>query len=174
VHSERLTYRPVTPADLDAFHGLVGDEHIRRFMMDGKVFPAEWSLGHIRDSQALVASTGMGLWLAHDKQTGELVGFCGFLVLPEVHAQPELMYAMTARFTGRGLATEMARASIAEARRHAPADEIVASVDEVNAASVRVLEKLGFDRVGTKPGAFGDILMMRLAGAAAMAAQASR
>ena len=81
---------------------------------------------------------------------------------------------MTARFTGRGLATEMAAASIAEARRHAPFDQILASVDEVNAASVCVLQKLGFDRVGTKPGAFGDILMMSLPGAALPATRASR
>jgi len=171
--SERLSYRAVTPADLQAFHGLVRDEHIRRFMMDGNVFSPEWSLGHIRDSQALLASTGKGLWLAHEKQTGELVGFCGFLLLPEVHDRPELVYALTERFTGRGFATEMAHASIAEARRHAPLDEILASVDAVNAASVRVLQKLGFDRVGTQPGAFGDILMMRLRDAAAREAGAS-
>ena len=162
VRSERLTYRPVTPADLDAFHGLVRDEHVRRYLMDGNVFPPEWSAGQIRDSQALFASTGIGLWLAHDSQSGALVGFCGFLVLPEVHARPELVYAMAEQFTGRGLATEMARASIAEARAHAPLDEILASVDEVNAASVRVLDKLGFERAGTKPGAFGNMLMMRL------------
>ena len=161
--SERLTYRPVTPADVDAFHGLVQDEHVRRYLMDGNVFPREWSAAHVRDSQALFESTGIGLWLAHDKQTGELVGFCGFLVFPEVHARPELVYALPARFTGRGLATEMARAAIADARTHAPFDEILASVDEINAASVRILDKLGFDNVDTKPGAFGNLLLMRLA-----------
>lgn len=160
--SARLTYRPVAPADLDAFHGLVEDEHIRRYMMDGQSFPREWSAAHIRASQALFERLGVGLWLAHDEQTDELVGFCGFLVLPEVHDGPELVYALRERFTGRGFATEMARASIAEARAHPAFGEIVASVDAVNAASVRILEKLGFDRVGTQPGAFGDMLLLRL------------
>ena len=40
--------------------------------------------------------------------------------------------------------------------------EIVASVDDVNRASVRVLEKLGFEPVGIRPGAFGDMLLLRL------------
>jgi RimJ/RimL family protein N-acetyltransferase len=142
VLSARLTYRPVAPADLDAFHGLVEDEHIRRYMMDGQSFPREWSAAHIRASQALFERLGVGLWLAHDEQTDELVGFCGFLVLPEVHDGPELVYA--------------------EARAHPAFGEIVASVDAVNAASVRILEKLGFDRVGTQPGAFGDMLLLRL------------
>src|SRR5205823_13308634 len=104
----------------------VQDEHIRRYMMDGEIFPPEWSAGHIRASQALFDRLGVGLWLAHDRQTGELVGFCGYLVLPEVHATPELVYALRERFTGRGLATEMARACIFEARRpKAFPDELV-------------------------------------------------
>lgn len=65
------------------------------------------------------------------------------------------------RFTGRGYATEMAGAAIEEARRHGCA-EIVAGVDEVNAASLRVLEKLGFERTATLQGAFGHMLVCRL------------
>ena len=138
------------------------DEHIRRYMMDGRIFPPEWSAGHIRASQALFDRLSVGLWLAHDRTTGALVGFCGYLVLPEVHATPELLYALRAPFTGRGLATEMARACIAEAVKRKAFTEILASVDAINAASVRVLEKLGFERVAIRPGAFGDMLMLRL------------
>ena len=50
---------------------------------------------------------------------------------------------------------------------HAPepdSAEIIAAVDEVNAASVRVLEKLGFERVSTLQGAFGDMFSYRLHG----------
>jgi hypothetical protein len=40
--------------------------------------------------------------------------------------------------------------------------EIVAGGDEVNAASLRVLEKLGFERTISHPGAFGLMWMYRL------------
>jgi hypothetical protein len=43
MRSERLRYEPVTPAALDVFHTLVQDEHVRRYLMDGKVMPREWS-----------------------------------------------------------------------------------------------------------------------------------
>ncbi|HMF44230.1 MAG TPA: GNAT family N-acetyltransferase [Polyangia bacterium] len=162
--SKRLTYRPLTAADLEAFSGLVQDEHIRRYMMDGNVFPPSWSAGHIRSSEGLFARLGVGLWLVHEKVTGALVGFCGFLVLPEVHNEPELVYAMRGPFAGRGFATEMARAAIAEARARGAFAEILASVDAINAASVRVLDKLGFQHVATRPGAFGDMLFYRLGG----------
>jgi RimJ/RimL family protein N-acetyltransferase len=39
---------------------------------------------------------------------------------------------------------------------------VVTSVDEVNAASLRVLSKLGFERCGSRPGAFGATLTLRL------------
>jgi RimJ/RimL family protein N-acetyltransferase len=150
--------------DLDAFSGLVQDGHIRRYMMDGQIFPPSWSAGHIRESEALFDRAGVGLWLVNEKTTGALVGFCGFLVLPEVHGVPELVYALREPFTGRGYASEMARATIADARAHGAFAEIIASVDAVNTASVRVLEKLGFRRTGKHPGAFGDMLLFRLEG----------
>jgi RimJ/RimL family protein N-acetyltransferase len=159
--SERLEYRPVTPASLDDFHTLVQDDHVRRYLMDGELLPREWSEQCVRESTGLFERRGVGLWLAHQRDTGEVVGFCGFLALPSMQ-QPQLVYAMFERYTGRGYATEMARAAIAEARRHSGFSTIVASVDEANVASVRVLEKLGFRRTASRPGAFGDVIELVL------------
>jgi RimJ/RimL family protein N-acetyltransferase len=161
MQSERLIYRPLAPGTLDAFHRLVQDEHVRRYMMDGQIFPREWSEARMRESQALLERRGVTIWLAQDKASGEVVGFCGFWVAPSF-VEPQLLYALRERWTGRGLATEMARAAIAHARSTAGFDEIVADADEVNAASLRVLEKLGFERVGVRPGAFGSVLLLRL------------
>jgi len=160
--SERLEYRPVTAATLDDFHRLVQDDHVRRYLMDGELLPREWSEKRVRDSTALFERCGVGLWLAHQRESGDVMGFCGFLDIPSMHPQPQLVYAMFKRCTGQGYATEMARASIAEARRHSGFSTIVASVDEANVASVRVLEKLGFRRASRHPGAFGDALLFVL------------
>jgi [ribosomal protein S5]-alanine N-acetyltransferase len=160
--SERLRYRPLAPDTLYDFHRLVQDEHVRRYMMDGHVFPLEWSEQHMRDSQALLARRGVGIWLAYAADTSELAGFCGFATLSPL-PEPQILYALFGRFAGHGLATEMARASIAMARAQTGFGDIVADVDEVNAASVRVLAKLGFERVDVRPGAFGNVLVLRLA-----------
>ncbi len=157
--SERLIYAPVSPATLDAFHALVRDEHVRRYLMDGELLPREWTEDRIRESLALFERRGVGLWLAHARSTRDLVGFCGFLEI-SIDKDPELVYAMFERFTGQGYGTEMARAAMADARRHSEFATIVATVDEVNVASVRILEKLGFVRTATQPGRFGDVLVM--------------
>jgi ribosomal-protein-alanine N-acetyltransferase len=162
--SERLTYEPLAPAQLGAFHSLVEDEHVRRYLMDGEVFPREWSAERIRESEDLFRRRGVGIWLARERASRELVGFCGFLELPQVHPEPQLVYAMFERFTGKGLAGEMARAAIAQARAHPGFETIIAAVDEVNAASLRVLDKLGFERFATQPGHFGNVSVLRLEG----------
>jgi [ribosomal protein S5]-alanine N-acetyltransferase len=162
MRSERLTFSPVSPTTIDDLHALVQDDHVRRYLMDGDALPREWTEERVRDSVNLFARRGVGLWLAHSGATADLVGFCGFLEVPSVHSEPQLVYAMFERFTGGGLGTEMARAAIAEARRHQGFATIIASADEANVASIRILEKLGFKRVGTCPGRLGDVFVMVL------------
>ena len=162
--SPRLVYAPLAASDLDVFHGLVVDEHVRRFLLDGAVHPRAWSAERIADSRDLFARRGVGLWLARDAASGEVVGFCGFM---ESHpdAGPELVYALPSRWTGRGYATEMADAAIGVARAQPGFDEIVASVDTPNTASLRVLGKLGFEPFARRAGWFGDVIVLRLVAA---------
>jgi RimJ/RimL family protein N-acetyltransferase len=164
VWSARLRYRPVELDDLAAFHRLVTDPHVRRYLMDGNVFPSEWSEERIRESQALFARRGVGLWLVDEHPSGALVGFCGFLEFPTLHAEPQLVYALFEAFAGKGYATEMGRAAVEHARTKAGFGEIIASVDEPNVASARVLAKLGFEHTGSVPGAFGPTFLLRLPG----------
>jgi ribosomal-protein-alanine N-acetyltransferase len=160
--SPRLRYEQVSLAAVDAFHSLVQDEHVRRYLMDGETFPREWSEDRIRDSEALFATRAVGLWLAFESTANHLVGFCGFLAIPSVHPEPQLVYAMFERFTGRGYAVEMGHAMIDAARRSGTMQDIIAGVDEVNRASIRVLEKLGFVQEGTMQGPLGNGFIYRL------------
>jgi [ribosomal protein S5]-alanine N-acetyltransferase len=159
----RLTLTPLAAEQLAAFHALVTDPHIRRYMMDGEVLPLEWSAGQIAASTARFQAGSVGLWLAHLRErAGDAIGFCGFTALPGTELANELVYALRQDSSGAGLATEMAGAMIAHARAQPGFGPISASVDAVNAASVRTLEKLGFRRTGTRPGAFGDMLLFEL------------
>jgi RimJ/RimL family protein N-acetyltransferase len=101
--SDRLRYRPVTLANLGGFHSLVQDEQVRRYLMDGNLFPQECSGERVRESEGLFERRGAGLWLVTDITTNELVGFCGFLEIPAIHLEPQLVYAMFERFSGKGV-----------------------------------------------------------------------
>jgi [ribosomal protein S5]-alanine N-acetyltransferase len=161
--TDRLKLLPLATPQLEQFHALVTDPDVRRYMMDGKILPQEWSEREIAASQARFAAGALGLWLAYLRDEGdEPIGFCGFLPLPEMGLGAELVYALRAAHAGRGCATEMAEAMIATARAHGVAT-IAASVDAVNAASVHILEKLGFRRTEIRRGEFGDLFVMQRA-----------
>jgi [ribosomal protein S5]-alanine N-acetyltransferase len=165
MRSERLQYRPVTLSDLDELVGLVQDPYVRRYLFDGAIYSREWCQERVLDSEGLFKRRGIGIWMVSDHATNELVGFCGFLEIPELHPEPQLVYALFQRYSGRGYATEMARTSIAHARRQSGVADIIASVDEINAASLHILEKLNFEQVTTTQGSFGNLYLLRLSSA---------
>lgn len=73
-------------------------------------------------------------------------GLVGVLVLAPHHdgGDLELSYLFASRRWRRGLATEVLGAALARARRELGLERIVAETQAANAASVRLLERLGF------------------------------
>ena len=158
--SARLRYRELAAGDIEEFHRLVTDPHVLRYLMDGEVLPRSWSEQAIATSVAAFDAAGLGLWLIWERSGGPApIGFCGFWVFEEVGPEPQLLYAFVLSATGRGYATETARALVGYARRHGATGDIVSAVDAPNTASIRVLEKIGFERRGAVPGAFGETLL---------------
>jgi len=90
------------------------------------------------------ARDGYTLWVWRELSSGELVGQIG-LQPTEVEGVPavEVGWSVAPERWGEGIATEAARASLAWGFERAPLDEIVSFAMVENAASLRVMEKLG-------------------------------
>jgi RimJ/RimL family protein N-acetyltransferase len=161
--SERLSYRPLAAHNVDAFHSLIVDEHVRRYLLDGHTMDRDWSAAQLAASDALFAERRVGLWLASlASEPSKPIAFCGFIRFDETGPEPQLLYALTAEHAGRGYATEMARALVDYVRHKTSATQIISAVDEPNVASSRVLAKVGFAQTGNSPGALGRMLHYRL------------
>jgi RimJ/RimL family protein N-acetyltransferase len=162
--SERLTCRRLDAGGLGAFHQIVLDAHVRRYLVDGEAMSREWCREQLAASDALFASCGLGLWLVFRKDESEKapIGLCGFVRFAETGPEPQLLYALLERHTGQGFATEIARTLVEYAVANTSLSVLHSAADEPNIASLRVLEKAGFEQVGTRPGAFGQILTYRL------------
>jgi RimJ/RimL family protein N-acetyltransferase len=160
----RLTFSRLSSADMAEFHRLAQDEHIRRYLLDGDTVERAWCEEQLRASDELFASHGVGIWLVKLREPSArgAIGFCGFIRLVETGPEPQLLYALLSEHTGRGLATEIAKALVDYVREHTSMSVIYSGVDEPNRASVRVLEKVGFVECGDMAGAFGRILQFRL------------
>lgn len=88
---------------------------------------------------------GFGLWIARDAATNEFAGRGG-LRHTVVGGRPEVevAYAFLPAFWGRGLATEMADASVCAAFEDLDLPDVVCFTLTTNRASQRVMEKAGF------------------------------
>ena len=148
IETERLLIRPFERADAEALLAIWGDAANERFINARPPGSVEEVRGWI----------GRGMpWGVWERESGELVGDCGLFFADE-HGEWELAYGFRRDRWGRGYATEAARACVRYGVETMGVAKIVADVDPANKASVRVLEKCGFVRVGGS----GDKLLYAL------------
>jgi [ribosomal protein S5]-alanine N-acetyltransferase len=91
---------------------------------------------------------GWGVWFVIEKESGRIVGDIGFKGKP-VDQTVEIGYGIIPSAQGKGYATEAIKGIIDWALSTNLAFHVVAECLEDNVASIKVLEKLGFDRKGT-------------------------
>jgi RimJ/RimL family protein N-acetyltransferase len=141
IETERLRIAPL-PADQ------------REAMVALWLEPANERL-HAGDTEEHVRRWVEGTWGVWERTSGELVGDCTLFFARE-HGEWELAYGLRRDRWGRGYATEAAHACLRHGFDELVLERVVADVDPANAASVRVLEKLGFEPVG---GGSGTMLL---------------
>jgi ribosomal-protein-alanine N-acetyltransferase len=145
LETERLRLRPCRADDAAPLREFWAGEHVRRFLFDGREVSDEEAREFVARSLEAFARHGLGLWLAFEAEAGaRAVAFAGFLV--DAGEPPSLVYGVRPEACGRGYATEAARAVLDYALGVLRLPRVRADVDEPNAASVRVLEKLGMTR----------------------------
>lgn len=159
--TDRLVLEPWSAADVDALVALFVEEEVRRHLLDGRIVDSGWVSDTVRASEARFARGDVGMYAARNGDR-ELVGVVGLAELRSREA--ELVVAVAPAFARRGFGTEMSIAVLREAgARGAPS--VRAGADRANAASLRLLEKLGFVRWADHGGTF-DYVRARRSGRA--------
>ncbi|MFT3706038.1 MAG: GNAT family protein [Archangium sp.] len=144
---EGALLRPLRESDVASIAKHANDHAVWRNLRDA--FPHPYSiddarkfLAHLRESED---ARVFGI-----EVDGQVVGACGLHPQPDVYVRSaELGYWLGSAFHGRGLMTRVVTAVVAHGFMHLPKlERIFASVFEWNPASMRVLEKCGFQREG--------------------------
>lgn len=93
---------------------------------------------------------GLGPWAVETLEEPFVIGDCGLFRCqdPWARGELELGYRLRPASWGRGYATEAARAVLTYAFEELGAPRVVADADAANAASLRVLEKIGMRVIG--------------------------
>ena len=159
LRTERLILRPVTADDHAVLQAHWTTPDVRRFLFDGATLSAAEITGAIENSARDFGRAGYGLWLIHEKVGTDLVGTVGLRPLEDLGL--EIFYSLAPGSWGRGYATEAARAVLAHALGPLGLPEVLAKVDEGNAASIAVIERLGMTRFDVVPGLLGPMIRYR-------------
>ena len=125
-----------------------GDPEVMRFSLSGAC-DADQSRARLRSMIEHQARLGFSRWGVCERASGALVGDCGVQLL-EGGPDVELGFHLRRSVWGRGYATEAARACLEASFSGLGLDEVIAIVAPGNAASVRVLEKIGMQPAGTR------------------------
>ena len=141
LETPRLLLREWTPADLPHLPPIYGDPDLTRFVGDGSPRgPAEMS-AEIERCRRLYRDRGFGLWAVVLKAGGAVIGHCGLQDL-DGGKDVALAYALGRAWRGQGYAIEAALATIRHGFDVLGLTRIVAVTQRVNAASIKVMEKL--------------------------------
>lgn len=144
IKTERLKLRPCTMDDVDAIHQIWTDAGVRKYLWDDNVISREETSSVIEKSFEYFRTKDFGLWAVVPLDEDRIIGFCGFWFFHEP-PQLELLYGIITDHWGKGFATEAARAMLRLGFEEFGFQEVVASTDAPNTASVRVMEKLGMN-----------------------------
>ncbi len=140
IETERLLLRMFRPDDLDELARLFSDPDVLRYVGDGKPVNREETDKALKSIIKHWTTHGFGRWAVVDKKTHEFVGFGG---LRSLFGTPEVVYHLAKAHWGKGLATELARASLRFGFEEHQFERIVAIAKPDNAASIHIMEKIG-------------------------------
>jgi ribosomal-protein-alanine N-acetyltransferase len=142
MHTPRLGFGTWSPDDLPRAIALWGDARVTRLI--GGPFSEQWVADRLALEIATQATHGFQYWPLFRRSDGAHVGCAGLRPVTGSDDTLELGFHLLAEHWGRRYATEAALAVITYAFTRLDARALVAGHHPENAASRRVLERLGF------------------------------
>lgn len=154
LETPRLFFRPHEPGDREAYCAMEQDPEFRRYVGGA---PRTREAAEERFAGALTLNPSrLRVWATVLRSSGDYIGRCG--VYPHIEdgrtipGEGVLAFYLTRSYWGQGLATEAGAAFVRFGFDELGLQKIVATVQEGNRASLRVLEKLGFTLARIEPG----------------------
>ena len=144
LQTERLDIRWLNADDAGFIRELVNDAAWLQYIGDKGIKTLVDAQRYISEGPvAMYRRLGFGLNVVELRESGEPIGICG-LIKRDALDQVDLGFAFLPAFRGRGYAFEAASAVMSLARRALNLHSILAITTLDNRASVKLLERLGF------------------------------
>ena len=144
----RLALRPFAAEDLDALHAIQSREDVTRFLYWGpRTREQVAETLETRAGQTAILAEGDGLVLAVERRgSGALIGSVNLVWVSAEHRQGEIGFVFHPDHQGQGFAGEAAAELLRLGFDGLGLHRIVGRCDARNAASARLMERLGMRR----------------------------
>jgi RimJ/RimL family protein N-acetyltransferase len=149
LETERLILRHVKAEDISYFAEAHADEEVSRHV--GGPIGREDAWRRAMTGAGFWSVLGIGLWAIERRSDGRTIGHVGFFdfqrdIQPTIAGEPEMGWIFAREAHGQGYATEAAKAALAWFDTNFAGISIPAIIDLENAPSIRLAERLGFQR----------------------------
>lgn len=168
ISTERLILREATAEDAEDMLRYLSDERVMQHTGMDPFGSTDDVLEEIAWYQSIVGE-GTGVrWGITLKDTGKMIGSCGFLNREARHFRAEIGYELSHDYWGRGIAGEALRAVVQYGFSQLRLERIEALIEPENGPSIRLVERNGFLREGLlrhyeyTQGKFDDLYMYSL------------
>jgi ribosomal-protein-alanine N-acetyltransferase len=150
LETTRLILRETVLTDAEAMFAIFADGEVTRYH-DLTTFQSLDEAVGVIERRAKRFADGRGIrWAITRKEDNILIGSCGFGAWVEGH-QAEVGYELGRAWWGQGIMTEALQAILSRGFREMRFHRVIADVMVANAASMRVLGRLGFQDEGVYP-----------------------
>ena len=149
LETPRLIIRSFGPSDAAGMLAVFGDPEVRKYL---PAFPdptLQLMQASVARRMAMERDHGHGLWAVERRDTGELIGDCGLMLVEGTGPEVEIAYHYKQTAWNKGYGTEAAIACLAHGFGPVGLERVIAICVPENVGSWRVMEKAGMRYEGT-------------------------
>lgn len=148
IYTERLTLRRMKPSDAEDMFDYAKRQDVTEYLRWYPHQSVKYTSDYLRYVSARYKLGDFSDWAVVEKESGRMIGTCGFTSFDLPHNSAEIGYVLNPDFHGRGYATEAAARVIEFGFTELGLHRIEARFMKDNTASLRVMEKLGMTLEG--------------------------
>ncbi len=148
ITTPRIVLRWISEDDIDSLYEIFSDPQVMRYWSTVPLPNREAAAALQREIAKGNESETMFKWGLALRDSGKLIGTTTLFNLSLENGRAELGYAMARAYWGKGYMNEALNALVSHAFEVMELRRLEADVDPRNAASIRSLERLGFQREG--------------------------
>ena len=144
----RVQLRMLRAADVPQLYAQFSDPKVMRYWSRSPLMRIEEAQTLFEELDRGVGSGEFAQWAIARRSDDLMIGSCALFAHQQVHRRAAVGYALASAHWGQGYGHEALRLALNHAFDILELHRLEADVDPRNAASIRLLEKLGFVREG--------------------------